>query len=375
MADYQGTDGDDRYHGSDGYDTIAGYDGDDRLWGEDGPDTIYGGLGRDVLRGGDGDDRISGGPGADRMFGGRGNDIFELAARGDRIDGGAGDDQLWFAYDTNPVLHTAAGGEGIDTIRFDGARFDGRTGALDLTGFEHIADGSTLYSTFKEDSVIDLSSLTSASFATDTLRITGADGDGRLTVTGGAERDVITGSAGDDVLNGGAGDDWLIGFVGADPLIGGDGVDTVEVRVAKPHGATISLLEGTCEVRGEIDRLEGIENVLGTGFADRIRGDDGANRLDGGYGDWTQDGVQHFTFIGEAAFSGAAGELRVTATGGAALLSADLNGDAEADYVVRLDGASTLTAADLILAPAATEPHEPLMLWWTLAIDPHVPLA
>jgi Ca2+-binding RTX toxin-like protein len=111
-----------------------------------------------------------------------------------------------------------------------------------------------------------------------------------------------------------------------------------------------------------------IENVIGSSGNDAITGNNAVNRLTGGGGSdtfsfWTVSqsptgaadtildflhgtdkiglngidsisgtpGNDPFTYIGTAAFSGAAGELRVTASGGVSQIFADVNGDAIAD--------------------------------------------
>jgi len=48
-------------------------------------------------------------------------------------------------------------------------------------------------------------------------------------------------------------------------------------------------------------------------------------------------------------FSGAAGALRYATGGGTTYLSGDLDGDGQADFVIKLDGQIGLTAADFVL--------------------------
>lgn len=102
---------------------------------------------------------------------------------------------------------------------------------------------------------------------------------------GGAGKDYLAGGHGDDTLSGGAGDDLLEGGPGADHLDGGDGVDTagyatslteVQASLDRPAG-------NTGDAAG--DSYAGIENLLGSAFADRLEGDAGDNALRGGAGD------------------------------------------------------------------------------------------
>lgn len=93
------------------------------------------------------------------------------------------------------------------------------------------------------------------------------------------------------VLDGGAGDDILKGSAGRDLLIGGAGVDTLDLSEGT-SGADVNLKSG--KVRrdgyGSRDRVEGIENIIGTAFDDRLRGDGEANVIEGGAGDDKIDG-------------------------------------------------------------------------------------
>lgn len=102
---------------------------------------------------------------------------------------------------------------------------------------------------------------------------------------GGAGKDYLAGGLGDDSLSGGAGDDLLEGGAGADSLTGGDGVDAagyatslagVQASLDRPAGNTGAAAG---------DSYAGIENLLGSAFADRLEGDAAANALRGGAGD------------------------------------------------------------------------------------------
>ena len=60
-------------------------------------------------------------------------------------------------------------------------------------------------------------------------------------------------------------------------------------------------------------------------------------------------GDQAFTFIGAAAFSGVAGQLRAQVGGGTTMVSGDVNGDSAADLAIKLTGSHALTGANFIL--------------------------
>ncbi|MGL4963410.1 MAG: hypothetical protein ACRC67_19410, partial [Inquilinus sp.] len=61
------------------------------------------------------------------------------------------------------------------------------------------------------------------------------------------------------------------------------------------------------------------------------------------------NGDTAFSFIGTAAFSSTAGQLRYESAGDSTTVSADVNGDGTADLVIHLDGALTLQASDFLL--------------------------
>lgn len=190
-------------------------------------------------------------------------------------------------------------------------------------------------------------------------------------VLGQAGRDTITGTATLDVLNGGKSDDTISGSSGNDTIKGGRGDDSLS------GGDNDDLLYGNAGA----DRLEG-----GNG-ADRLFGGAGRDVSTGGAGadlflfkevsdltttrkpetitDFTQGedriffapidansgtiGDDAFTFVGTAAFSNTAGELRYYQTAGATFVEMDVDGDGSADGTLRLDGVINLLATDFIL--------------------------
>lgn len=99
--------------------------------------------------------------------------------------------------------------------------------------------------------------------------------------------DVITGTSGADTVLAGAGNDLLMASAGADALSGGAGIDTVSYALASASvnadlgAGTASTMEGSTLVT---DTLSGIENVIGSPYADTLAGDSGANVLQGGAG-------------------------------------------------------------------------------------------
>ena len=95
----------------------------------------------------------------------------------------------------------------------------------------------------------------------------------------------LLGRNGDDTLVAFLGDDILIGGAGADLLIGGQGRDTASFEFAG-RGVSADLaneIPGRGSATG--DEFFAIENLIGTNFSDRLRGDSEANVINGGAGD------------------------------------------------------------------------------------------
>jgi Ca2+-binding RTX toxin-like protein len=212
--------------------------------------------------------------------------------------------------------------------------------------------------------------------------------------------DVIQGNGGDDQLTGGAGNDVISGGAGADRISGGSGRDTASYADAS-QSVTVELARpGRNAGDADGDRLLSIEKLVGSAYGDTLTGSDGndillggsgadtlsggkgIDRLDGGAdadrfvfrtGDTGPDasradviagfetidridlsgidadhdtaGNQAFTFIGKAAFSGVAGELRFQRAGPVTWIEADTDGNAGADLVIQIDGAAALRGA------------------------------
>lgn len=108
--------------------------------------------------------------------------------------------------------------------------------------------------------------------------------EGNDTLRGGAENDILEGGNGDDVLDGGAGNDSLNGGPN------GPSGDSYSSEGATA-GIVVNLAAGTAsDGQGGTDTLTGIENIIGTPFADNLTGDAGANWLLPGDGDDIVDG-------------------------------------------------------------------------------------
>jgi hypothetical protein len=121
-----------------------------------------------------------------------------------------------------------------------------------------------------------------------------------IELTGGAGADELVGSEGVDFVVGGTGEDATSGMggsdnmkpgIGNDAIDGGAGSDTVSYSGDAVSGVTVDLaaLGVQSTGGGGNDSFESVENLIGTGFPDALRGDDGPNALFGLAGDDSLD--------------------------------------------------------------------------------------
>ncbi len=318
-------------HGNTGSDMLWGARGDDVLYGDDGGDRLYGGDGNDHLYGGSGSygvelsDVLDGGAGydlarydlsirgvivsldtglgtggdaegdvlinieglvgsnsGDQLTGNDGDNVLYGLANADLLDGGAGADTLEGGAGNDSLI----GGAGADILRggadFDYARYDNSTGVTVslVTGLGHGGDA-------EGDLLFDIEGLGGSSFA-DVL--IGNDVLNYIYARGGD--DVIYGGGGADVIDAGDGNDHIYGGLGGDVMTGGAGVDLVRYDAAA-SAVGVDLQYQTGYMAGseaEGDTYSGIEGVVGSRFADIIRGDAQNNILYGGGGDDLLDG-------------------------------------------------------------------------------------
>lgn len=171
----------------------------------------------------------------------------------------------------------------------------------------------------------------------------GLDGDDRL--LGGDGADTLIGGAGADTLFGDAGSDQLTGNEGADRIIGGDGADIIE------GGAGSDTLIGGAGA--DLFRFRDGDLGATPSTADQIidfssaQGDRIAlNLIDA---NTLVANNQGFRFIGSSEFHRVAGELRHAVSGNDLVVTGDTNGDGQADFMLLLKGAQSISAADFIL--------------------------
>ncbi|WP_420546824.1 Ig-like domain-containing protein [Curvivirga sp.] len=254
--------------------------------------TREGTVGNDVLTGGSGDDSLTGHSGDDLLIGGSGADI---------LDGGLGEDTVDYS----------ASAEGV---------------TIDLSA------GTALGGDAEGDQLISIEHVTGSAFA-----------------------DTLSGTTAANHLEGGAGDDVLEGRSGGDTLLGGDGNDTASYA-GSTAAVTVDLTDNSQNAGGhaEGDILTDIENIIGSGFSDSLKGDDQDNKLEGGAGDDSLIGG-----AGSDILDGGTGEDTANYSTSSEGVTVDLStatvsgGDAAGDTLISIenvtgsDQSDTLTGDDL----------------------------
>lgn len=275
-------------------DRVAGYlvtaPGPDALttasiYGSNDGESLYSGMRTGRLFGLDGNDTLVAGLGTDHLDGGTGNDIYAVN----------GDDDL--------VVEARNGGR--DTI------------------FATVS-----YEIASEAEIEILSTIDYNGFLP-------------INLGGNAFSQEIWGNAGPNILEGGGGGDLLVGGAGNDRLIGGGGSD----RQYGGPGADTFVLTALSDSRIYVHRSDGVK-FLPDIIADFVSGEDklDLSAIDAIRGTPENDA---FTFIGHAAFSNHAGELKGIIENGLVHLVGDVDGDGGADFQISI--AASIFVADIIL--------------------------
>jgi serralysin len=334
-------DGDNIIKAGDGANTITAGQGANQIIGGIDADTITAGDGGNVIDGGDGTntltsgagkDHIDSGTGADTIVAGAGADLVTIQGGSDTVDSGAGGDRLVVDYS---LLHADVSG--------------GVTGGNLLSGYTgHIADTTVNGVDFVATEAFTVTTGSgNDSIATGAAndRLTG--GAGNDTLDGGNGNDLLFGNSGQDTLRGAGGDDRLDGGDGNDKLFGGAGADAFDggasVDRAQYNDAAAGLvadLQVSAANTGDAagDTFVSVEQLIGSAFADDLRGDAGNNGIWGGAGNDTLHGRS-----GNDTLTG--GDGNDTLVGGAgndafvfsSAFSATTNVDTVADFSVASD--------------------------------------
>jgi Ca2+-binding RTX toxin-like protein len=114
-------------------------------------------------------------------------------------------------------------------------------------------------------------------------------------IIGGDGNDVFVGDQTDNIMEGGLGDDLINGSQGHDTASYAHASSSVSVSLA------ITVAQNTQSAGN--DTLVGIENLLGSDYADNLMGGADDNTLDGGLGDDRLDGGQGLDTVSYAAAS------------------------------------------------------------------------
>ena len=215
------------FYGTNGNDTWSSWMSSTTGEGTDDPDTFFGFDGADWIEGEEGNDYIVGGAGADYLL----------------------------------------GEEGLDTASYSDSLVG--VGVNLTTGYGY---GGTAAG----DILVSIENVT-GSWYNDFL--IGTDGDNVLTGLSGD--DILDGGFSTDTLYGDADNDTLKGGGGADRLYGGTGTDTASYFDSY-DGVLVSLITGTAAYGdAEGDRLDSIENLMGSRYDDILWGDNGSNGING----------------------------------------------------------------------------------------------
>ncbi|HEY0028445.1 MAG TPA: hypothetical protein VGC35_11290, partial [Allosphingosinicella sp.] len=360
---------------------------------------LLGGAGDDALIGGQLADTLDGGTGDDTLAGGLGNDIYLVDSAGDEVleDLGEGTDEVRTALGSrlDPALMytlpehvenltgTSASGQGVhgnwlnnvvvmgtgsdlvvlesggndlvsggggDDFLYWGATFNNADRADGGSGFDTLGLLGTYTLAFQADDLFSVEKLAVYSSgnaaAPNSYSLTMHDNNvasgqrmmvvarsllanEAFTFNGSAETNGsfnVRGGRGADAITGGAKADLIWGYLGADSLTGGGGNDVFEYQAAAESTAAArdSILDFTA---GDKINLMGID-------------------ADGN----AANGNSFFQFIGGAAFTKVAGQLRVTAAeGGGYLVEGDTNGDGSAELVIHVQttGGHVLGSGDI----------------------------
>ena len=345
MATIYGTAGDDRivqnkYSAVD----IYGYDGDDDIYlnrtdSLGGNNYVNAGYGDDYVLNyfeggndiflGDGNDfykadiRAGVSGKFDIVAGGYGNDRFQVNSRDSVYKGESGNDTFLSVGFNN----TFDGGSGVDTISYllqDGVSSEKGKGVTVNLGTQKAST-----TTGRLEDLISIENAIGTNYGHDD--ITGSSAANVLKGFGGNDileglggHDDLYGGSGHDDLYGGSGNDILVGNSGSDYLHGGTGTDTFDF-----NSINDTVTGSNRDVVADFHRSEFDVIDLQTIDANELRG-----------------GNQAFTFIGGAAFSDAAGELRLSSSG---ILCGDTDGDGVSDFHIKMNGVTKMYADDFFL--------------------------
>lgn len=278
------------------FDDASSFDLTNNL-GSDDSDTLNGSVAAEYLIGLDDDDTLTGAGGNDVLDGGNGADtanyssavagiVSNLHTGSTSNDGDGGVDTLIsienITGSANADIITGSDGANVITTGDGGDIVQGRAGDDMITGgigadiLYGGNDNDTIYAGAGNDSDVR------GENGNDTL----FGEAGNDTLRGGAGNDTLDGGDDNDTLIGNDGDDTFVASAGDDVIDGGAGVDTLDYS-SWGQGVTANLFSGAINedgISGTDDNAIGIENFIGSEFADTITGNDAVNTINAGGG-------------------------------------------------------------------------------------------
>lgn len=149
-------------------------------------------------------------------------------------------------------------------------------------------------------------------------------------ITGNSNANILSGLSGDDTINAGAGNDTIIGGAGKDTMTDGGGSDRYDFNAVSESAV-------------------GVNRDICTDFTHNVDDID-LSTIDANL---NVAGNQAFTFIGNVAFTGTAGEVRFFNSGANIIVQVEIHGDGNqtVDMEIQLTGAAAvgINASDFIL--------------------------
>ncbi|MEO0967765.1 MAG: chondroitinase-B domain-containing protein, partial [Cyanobacteria bacterium J06639_18] len=346
-------------------DTLIGDRDRNVIEGGDGTDTVDGGAGDDILKGGDGADYLVGGEGNDTAsyedstagvtvnlstgMGNGGDAEGDSLKEAENLVGSEQDDRLIGNDDANILAGGIGadfldGGAGADTATYENSKDGVEVDLSAGVGNEGDAQGDKLTNieniigSEDEDKLIGDDANNSFFGRDEEDELRGNGGDDYL--SGGKDYDTLFGGSGEDTLKGDSGSDTLEGGRDGDVIDGGAGIDTASYRDSQ--SVNINLATGVVtggDANGDL--LLNIENIIGSGEEDILRGDSRNNVLEGGAaGDRLDGGIGSDTASYENSEVGVNLNLSTNRF---------IGGDAQGDRLVNIENLSGSEQDDIIV--------------------------
>ena len=329
------------------------------ITGSAGSDNLWGSASADVIDAREGDDWLDGDAGADTLTGGGGSDSFVFHASESALDSVtdfvSAIDKL--VFDNNGFAGIGApGGFAAGDARF--AAGPGFTSGRDATDrFIYDSLGGNLYYD-ADGSGAGASRLVASLQGAPALAATDIEvvGLGGVEIIGGVDADYLAGTSHDDTIAGGLGADTLEGGSGADDflvtagdvIVYPDGVTSLFSELALITGsgviATVARAIGREAATGGVQHPD---TILDFSAADQLLLEASVLTGLGGAGTWGEGDARFFTGPGATVARDASDRLVYDISTGHLYYDADGAAGSPSQLLVTLQGAPTLSAADI----------------------------